>query len=253
MQLLCICQAIAVKSISHPNDRNQRVKMNPQCLRHIAIGVVSLGFALFVNASEIEVLPPVANAFEKCQFTIRETEHLKLKAETSWEDADQESCSIHLKPTNDFAFSGTISLFVVSMNHYEAERSSGVVGFIQASCGKWMFQGTELLLSPKFLKKTFTQEQNGNETLLVGHQIVRGLSPNGGSIDIPGIRILRINPSFVTSLEANFNFLPSAKPSFIKGYMQLYDAFNKELVEIVKSVRVTPGVPGPTAKPAATP
>jgi hypothetical protein len=216
----------------------------------LAFGCVLLWQVSFANADQINTKPNANNPFDKCQFSIRETEHLKLKIGASWADSEQHTCVIETKQTNNNVLNPQPAIFIIGSDQYEAERTSGaIVGFIQGENGKWTFQGNAYwLLSPKFLKRTFTQDQTGGETLLVGKQIVRGSPPNankGGYMDLPATMILRITPEFVVSLEAGFNFMPTAKPSFVKDYPQLYEAYNKELVEIVKSVQPAPGIAGP--------
>lgn len=179
-----------------------------------------------------------------------ETMHAKV-LENAGKSAEYAYCSIHpVLPSNttvEFP-----SIFIFGRGLYEREklthRSEGETdnGFIQDDSGHWRFPGTNLLLNSKMLKTSFTEERNGAETLLVGQQLIKGNIAQGGPISVPGIRILRITPEFVVSVELNFQPLHYEKQN--KGYKQLREAVSRELVDIVKSIQVTPGIPGPTVR-----
>jgi hypothetical protein len=207
-----------------------------------------IGSAFLVHSKEANKGSLAINVFDRCQFSIRQGEHIKLAANSTW-DAARKYCFIGLTPLPRNVVSGSIDAYVIDIDRYKTDDNSSYAGFFQKPNGKWAFQGTEVLLSPEFLKRTFIQEQGGDETLLIGHQVIRGISRNGGSIIMPGLRILRINPVFVVSLEANFDFPPSSSTPLMKDYTKPYETLNKELVDIVKSIRITPNVPGPSATP----
>ncbi|WP_374603580.1 hypothetical protein [Niveibacterium sp.] len=112
---------------------------------------------------------------------------------------------------------------------------------------EWRFEGTsDVLLESRIVKRSFNVQRDRDETLLVGHQRLRGKMPNGGITDLPGIRVLRLTPQFVISVEMNFE--PMTSELSVKAYQQRYDAISRELVEMVKSLRPTPGRSGPTVR-----
>ncbi|MCX9154796.1 hypothetical protein OPU71_01510 [Niveibacterium sp. 24ML] len=134
------------------------------------------------------------------------------------------------------------------MRDLDTDENYGL-GFVRATGEReqWKFEGTsDLLLDSHILKRSFTQVQSGDETLLVGRQLLRGKMPNGGVTELPGIRILRIAPQFVIS--AQMNFQPMTGGLSVKAYQQRLDAVSQELIDIVKSIRPTPGQPGPTVR-----
>lgn len=180
--------------------------------------------------------------FAKCLLSIQETVHLKLGKSTGY--ADNPFCSIGLTFPNNLFIESRAPLFVSGKGGYKS--SEGEIGFKQDQNGKWAFNGTDLLLSSKMLKTSFTQKQSGSETLLVGYQLIRGNIAQGGPITVPGIRILRVTPEFVVSVELNFQ--PTHYEKQTKGYKQLREAVSKELVDIVKSVQLEPDAAGPTVR-----
>jgi hypothetical protein len=232
-----------------PTPLKQKLIMKLMGSFRIALLSCLLSSALFVNAEETNERSLTLNIFDKCQFSIRQGKHIKLATNSTW-DAARKYCFIGLTPLPRNAFSGSIDAYVIDINRYKTEPDSNYAGFFQKPNGEWVFQGTELLLSPKFLKRTFIREQSGDETLMIGYQLIQGISQNGGLTVMPGLRILRINPAFLVSLEANFNLPPSSSPPLRKDYSKPYEALKKELVEMVKSIRITPNVPGPTATSA---
>lgn len=205
--------------------------------------------------SEEDAAPLKPNIFGLCQFSIMETMHAKVQENTG-RSAEYAYCSIHpLLPKNitvEFP-----SIFISGRGLYEREkfahRNEGETdnGFIQDDNGRWSFLGTNILINSKMLKTSFTEERNGDETLLVGHQLIKGNIAQGGPISVPGIRILRITPEFVVSVDLNFQPLHYEKQN--KGYKQLREAVSRELVDIVRSVQITPGVPGPTIRSNSAP
>ena len=54
-------------------------------------------------------------------------------------------------------------------------------------------------------------------------------------------------------VSVELNFQPPYYEKQNKGYKQLREAVSQELVEIVKSVQATPGVPGPTVRASTAP
>lgn len=209
-----------------------------------ALGCLLLSISLLAGAGEKGAKPLTMEAFGQCQFSIQETVHLKLK-NTSNGSREYSYCSIYFDFPRGLISDAGISVFVFGKGLLESEGNE--VGFIQDKSGSWSFAGTDLLLSSKMLKTSFTQEQSGSETLLVGYQLIRGNIAQGGPITLPGIRILRITPEFVVSVELNFQPLHYEKQN--KGYKQLREAVSKELVDIVKSVQLEPGTAGPTVRP----
>ncbi|WP_428828241.1 hypothetical protein ACLIKD_10220 [Azonexus sp. IMCC34842] len=218
-------------------------------LRSVLCVVFLIAHAMAWGSSGHDTDQLAPEVFGACEFSILETMHLKLGKGSGYSESP--FCSIGL------AFSGTLfiearaSVFVVRTEKYEANREGKGVGFVEDADSRWTFQGTDLLLDSKMLKTSFTEEHIGDETLLVGHQLIKGNIAQGGPITVPGIRILRITPEYVVSVELNFEPLHYEKQT--KGYKQLREAVSQELVEIVKSVQITPGVSGPTARSATTP
>ena len=68
----------------------------------------------------------------------------------------------------------------------------------------------------------------------------------GGPIELLGIRVLRLTPQYVVSVELNFDGPYYNQTA--KGYKQLRKTVSRELVEIAKSVAPTPGQPGPSVR-----
>ena len=181
----------------------------------------------------------------ECQLSIVETPHLQLLNGLQHSD-DEPFCGLHFKNNEHMAVGGIGVLFYP--RQIETDNNYGI-GFSRSSDNpdKWRFDGTsDVLLESRIVKRNFTQRQDGEETLLVGHQLLRGKMPNGGSTELPGIRILRLMPQFVVSVEMNFE--PMTDELSVKSYRQRYDAVSRELIEVVKSLRPTPGQPGPTVR-----
>ena len=220
--------------------------MENRILRSV-FGCLFLIASLMVGAQEGHQQPFQQEYFAKCQLSIQETGHLKHGKSTGC--TDNPFCSIGLMFPNNLFIEPRASVFVFGKGLLEREGNE--VGFIQGKNGSWSFAGTDLLLSSKMLKTSFTQEQSGSETVLVGYQLIRGNIAQGGPITLPGIRILRITPEFVVSVELNFQ--PTHYEKQNKGYKQLREAVSKELVDVVKSVQLEPGTAGPTVRPAALP
>ena len=221
------------------------------CFLRIILGCWFLVVAMLVGAREAHSEPSLKQeVFAKCEFSIQKTAHLAL-AEKSKGIRDRPTCFIDFELPYQLSPELRASVFVFAPEIFYGDRWAYGKGFIQDSGGNWFFQGTDLLLSSKMLKTSFTEEHIGEETLLVGHQLIKGNVAQGGPITVPGIRILRITPQFVVSVELNFQPLHYEKQT--KGYKQLREAVSQELVEIVKSVQITPGIPGPTVRSATTP
>lgn len=205
-------------------------------------------------SSEQDAAPLKPEAFGRCQFSVVQTGHAKIR-EGAGTSTEYVYCSIRLllplDITNEFA---RVSIIGVGLHERKkiARENQGETdnGFSQDDSGRWHFYGTDLLLDSKMLKTSFTEEHSGDETLLVGQQLIKGNIAQGGPISVPGIRILRITPEFVASVELNFQPLHYEKQN--KGYKQLREAVSKELVEIVKSIQFEPGVAGPTVRPLVT-
>lgn len=224
-----------------------------QRIFHDAFVFLMLSVSLIAGAGEQEVRPLAQEAFGQCQFSIQKLVHLKLR-ETSYGSAEDSYCAINFDFPRGLISDAGITIFLFGKGLFELERRSegqSTSGFAQDDRGRWHFQGTELLLSPKMLKTSFTEERDGEETLLVGEQLIKGNISQGGPISVPGIRILRIAPQFVVSVDLNFQPLHYEKQN--KGSKQLREAVSRELVDIVRSVQITPGVPGPTVRSKSAP
>lgn len=213
-----------------------------------ALVCFTLSVSLIASAGEKGASPLTIEAFGQCQFSIQKLVNLNLK-DTSYGSAADSYCSIKFDFPRGLISDVGITVFVLGKGLFELERQNegqSYSGFAQDDRGNWHFQGTELLLSPKMLKTSFTEEHHEDETLLVGNQLIKGNISQGGPISVPGIRILRITPEFVVSVELNFQPLHYEKQN--KGYKQLREVVSRELEDIVKSVQVTPGVRGPTVR-----
>jgi hypothetical protein len=208
-------------------------------------------FSQFLRSGEAGArsLSPVE--LGECHFSIREINNLRL-ANSSYGSTEGGYCWIGLKSLKRLhGDTGDIAVLIQGKRWFDSNQDQGKSGFWRAQNGHWMFKGTELLLSPEMLNTSFTEERSGNETLLVGYQLIKGNIAQGGPISVPGIRILRITPEFVVSVELNFQPLHYEKQN--KGYKQLREAVSRELVDIVRSVQFTPGAPGPTLRSNSAP
>lgn len=220
------------------------------CLLRLVLGFGLLVFSCWspAGANSPSTLPQ--ETFLKCTFSVEKSAHLVLK-ENSGGNRNRPTCFLEFGLPYGLSPELGVSVLIMGPEIFKGDRFSYGNGFIQGSDGDWRFQGTELLLSPKMLRTSFTEERNGDETLLVGQQLIKGNIAQGGPISVPGIRILRITPDFVVSVDLNFQPLHYEKQT--KGYKQLREAVSQELVEIVKSVQITLGIPGPTVRSATTP
>jgi len=209
----------------------------------IAIGLLAITAQVQAQESSAALSPEKIAG--ECQVSIAETTHLKLLNGLQHIE-DEPFCGIHFKSNDRVAVGGIGMLFYP--RQLEKDDNYGI-GFSHSreSPDTWRFDGTsDLLLDSRIIKRTFTQQHDGQETLLIGHQLLRGKMPNGGITEVPGIRILRLTPQFVISVEMNFE--PMTSELSVKAYQQRYDAISRELVEIVKSLRPTPGQSGPTVR-----
>ena len=191
--------------------------------------------------------PPTPDTIAgECQVSIVETPHMSIEKFFRNNEVPA-SCDIEFKDQwRISAGRSGIGLLIYPRN---LESDDNYIGFsrLHEKADQWRFDGTaDLLLASRIVKHTFSQQQDGEGTLLVGHQLLRGKMPNGGITELPGIRILRLTPQFVMSVEMNFEPMTSELSG--KAYQQRYDAISRELVEIVKSLRPTPGKPGPTVR-----
>lgn len=221
-----------------------------QCFFQRILGCFLLILSFLVGAQESISQHLAQDVFAKCQFAIQETAHLKL-SENSSGDNERPHCFIGLMRPDNLFVDALTDIRIFGKALYAANRNSYDVGFSQDTNGKWAFAGTDLLLSSKMLKASFMQELSESETLLVGYQLIRGNIAQGGPITVPGIRILRIAPEFLVSVELNFQ--PTHYEKQNKDYKQLREAVSKELVDIVKSVQFAPGAAGPTVRPVISP
>ena len=228
-------------------------------IRHLLHSVLCACF-VFVHAlawggGEQDSAPLIPDTFGRCQFAVSESKQARISDRVS-RNGEYAYCSIHLSLPSDLS-NESATLFVVGRGLFEREnlehQMQGTTnnGFYHDDSRRWQFRGTDLLLASKMLKTSFSEEHIGEETLLVGNQLIKGNIAQGGPITVPGIRILRITPQFVVSVELNFQPLHYEKQT--RGYKQLREVVSQELVEIVKSVQVTPGVSGPTVRSATTP
>jgi hypothetical protein len=215
----------------------------------VALSFWILAFPFLGIAQESQSSNLGQMAFANCEFSIMETQHLKLGEESNGVNT-RPNCFIALKPPNGLFIEASYDIRVIGAELFDSNRLALGVGFAQ-NAQSWLFQGTDLLLSSKMIKTSFSEKHIGEETLLVGNQLIKGNITQGGPITVPGIRILRITPQFVVSVELNFQPLHYEKQT--RGYKQLREAVSQELVDIVKSVQVTPGVSGPTVRSATTP
>ncbi len=209
----------------------------------IAIGLLAI--TAQAPAQETDAALSPEKIAGECQVSIAETPHLKLLNGLQHAE-DEPFCGMHFKNNEHVAVGGIAVLFYP--RQLEKDDNYGI-GFSRSgeSQDKWRFDGTsDLLLDSRIIKRSFTQQHDGPETLLVGHQLLRGKMPNGGVTELPGVRILRLTPMFVISVEMNFE--PMTAELSMKAYQQRLDVITSELVDVVKSVRPTPGVSGPTIR-----
>lgn len=191
------------------------------------------------------VLPSLDEVAGRCQASIIETPNLKLK-EAIPDMGREPYCSIRFKSKEHVTGESISVLFYPRKMDMDDKYGMGFLR-IPDKPGQWHFVGTgDVLLESRILKRHFTHENNGDEELLVGHQLLRGKMPNGGVTELPGIRILRLTPQFAISVELDYE--PMTSELSVKAYEQRLDMFNRELVEIVRSLRPTPGNPGPTVR-----
>lgn len=190
-----------------------------------------------------------SEAFGQCQFSIVETEHVKL--ETASDGSSEYSyCDVSLSiPSGLSGEPLDISILDrgVHESKLEAKMKDGLTenGFVSGKNGTWLFLGTEFLLPPsKMLSTSLIDENIDGETILVGHQLLRGYISQGGPIRVPGIRILRITPVFTIRVSLNFHSIDSERPM----RKRLREAVSKELVDVIKSVQYRPGLKGPTVR-----
>lgn len=213
----------------------------------LVLGCCLFLFSLLANAVDGAIDVSNSDLFGKCQFSLMTTKNLSLGKSTG--HSEEPYCSIGLSFPRNLFSDTRAAVFVFGTR--QLEKDGNGVGFSQDSKGNWSFKGTELLLSPKMLKTSFTKEQCDDETILVGYQSIRGSIAQGGPITVPGIRILRITPKFVASVQLNFQ--PSHYEKQTKGYKQLRESVSKELVDLVKSIQATHGTPGPTIRNETSP
>ncbi len=180
----------------------------------------------------------------QCQVSLVETAHLKFRGADK--DTEYGTCFIDLKSSVDVSVE-RISLIFSPISRIE--KSCCIVDFRRnlEKPDQWLFEGRkDVLYKSRFLKRSFTHEKEGDDELLVGHQLVHGYSVQGGLFDLPGIHILRLTPQFAISVELNFS--PMSDELSVEAYKQRLDTYSRELVEIVKSIQPTPGQSGPTIR-----
>jgi hypothetical protein len=201
--------------------------------------VASMGYANAENSTE--------GVFEKCEFLIQEAKHIKVR---NWlGGGGHPICSIDIRDLTRLIAEDIPDFFIIDFNFFSKNSPDYGVGFIQNSKGRWVFKGSIGALGDpqKILKTSFSEEHIYNEIVLIGYQLLKGFTQKGDPITLPGTRILRITKEFAVSAEVDF------LPDYTKGDKQLREAVSKELVDIVKSVQMTSGIPGPTVRAAATP
>lgn len=182
----------------------------------------------------------------QCQVSLVETAHLKMKQFFRNSSMFSSSCDVDFKDKEKVSI-GEIGIIFSPRDMDLANNYA--VGFErnQDKPEQWFFEGTiNILLKSRFLKRSFTHKKEGDEELLVGHQLIRGEMPNGGITELPGIRILRLTPQFVIIVEQDFE--PMTSELSVKTYKQRLDTYSRELVEIVKGIQPTPGQSGPTVR-----
>jgi hypothetical protein len=190
-----------------------------------------------------EINPDLLTAtIGNCEASLLETRNLKL-GESERNTGAHTVCYIDLKSTTNVS-GERISLIFSPTSRIKD--NCCIAGFVRNEKEQWQFEGNNALLESRFLKRTFKQEQTGDELLLIGTQLLRGKNAQGGLMDMPGMSVLRITPQFVISVELNFQ--PAHYEKQTKGYKELREAVSQELVEIVKSIQPTPGQPGPTVR-----
>lgn len=184
----------------------------------------------------------------ECQVSLVETAHLTIDRKRVSRDNDkiEPSCAIHFiskeKVTNEMIG------FIFSPRRMDLDNEYAA-GFERSpdKPDQWLFEGRkDVLYKSRFLKRSFTHAKEGDDDLLVGHQLVHGYSVQGGLFDLPGIHILRLTPQFAISVELNFS--PMSDELSVEAYKQRLDTYSRELVEIVKSIQPTPGQSGPTIR-----
>lgn len=221
-------------------------------MRHLFLCIfslltVSISTPSSADATTATRLP--SESFGQCQFSIVETEHIKLEAASDG-SSEYSYCQISLSIPSDLS-GEPLDVTILDRGQHEskmaAKMKDGMTenGFIQEANSEWRFLGTEFLLPPtKMLSTDLIVEKINDETVLVGHQLLRGYISQGGPIRVPGIRILRITPTFSVRAALNFHAIDSERSS----RKQLREAVSKELVDVVKSVQHHLGLKGPTGR-----
>lgn len=209
----------------------------------LLVGVIPVGAQGFDQKYSDQLV------FSKCDFLTERTTHLVREASKAYND--RRTCFISFSLPFGLSPELKMTIFVFGHDVFNGDRLSYGNGFIQNSKGQWFFRGTEFLIDPEILETSFTEERISGETLLVGHQLIKGKVSQGGPIVLPGIRILRITPLFVVSAELNFQPLHYEKQNL--GYKQLREEVSKELVNVVKSIRHMSDAADLNLKPKTTP
>lgn len=213
---------------------------------------LSISTSVFADADTVERLPP--ESFGQCQFSLMETKHIKLEAES---DGSSRYSYCHISLSIPPNMSGEpLDITILARTIYESELKSkmkdGVTenGFVLEKNGKWLFRGTEFLLPPtKILSTSLIEENIDGEIVLVGHQLLSGHISQGGPLKVPGIRIVRITPNFAIRVSLNFHSIDNE--SIAKK--RLREAVSKEIIDVVKSVHYRPGMRGPTVQDDRSP
>jgi len=213
---------------------------------------LSISTSVFADANTAERFPP--ESFGQCQFSLMETEHIKLEAGS---DGSSKYSYCHISLSIPPGLSGEpLDIAILARAIYESELKSkmkdGVTenGFVLETNGKWLFRGTEFLLPPtKMLTTSLVEENIDGETILVGHQLLSGYISQGGPLKVPGIRIVRITPNFAVRVSLNFHSINNERIA----QKRLREAVSKEIVDVVKSVHYRPGMRGPTVQDDRSP
>lgn len=180
-------------------------------------------------------------SFINCTFSApqSQTTHFSIK---TLGDGNEDACAIKLNPIG-FAPAGGMHLGILIAASRDIDENADSAGFTKNRNGSWVFTGYPFLkIEPiKYLMLKTSIHHKSNDITLIGREHQSGYIAQGGPLQVNGISVFRITPSYY--LSAQLGFEPSV-PDATQA------AVESELVKIIESIKINAPATTATSSPS---
>lgn len=166
--------------------------------------------------------------FSKCKLNVTfESSYIKFESKSN---VDKDGCIIVFSPSK-FDTAGSMEIILLITIAKNCEEKLKEAGFKQTNANSFIFTGYAFANSPyTFLNLSLKDEKNGDDTTLVGNEMVSARTQTGAPIILDGISILRMSPNFFVSTQIPFEL---DTPEDVRASVK------SDLIKIVQSLQLT--------------